>query len=374
MNIYAELDVTPVINAAGPQTKIGGSLMPSEVIAAMNEASRAFVSIDELQERAGQRIAQLIGVEAAFITSGAAAGLAVVTAACMAGNDPVKAMQLPDTSGLKDEVIILRSHRIHYDQAIRVAGARLVDVGFTDGTPLGQLEAAITDRTAGIAYVAKKEPVGGSIPLEEVVELARASDIPVFVDAADELPPPSNLRRFIDRGADAAIFSGGKDIQGPQTSGLVVGRKDLVMACAAHACPHYGIGRPMKAGKEEIAGLFRAVELYLQQDFDEEMKAWEAQRDYFIHHLSDLPHVDAGAYDPPRGAPGSFFLPAASVDWDEEQLAIDKNEVIRQLREGDPAIAVGGSSSGIVLHTHMLQEGEERIIVSRLKDILRERA
>jgi L-seryl-tRNA(Ser) seleniumtransferase len=370
MGIYEELGVKTVINASGPFTKVGGSLMPSEVVEAMAEASRAFVDIDELLEKAGERIAEIMGVEAAFVTSGAAAGLAVATAACMAGDDRVKAMQLPDTTGMKNEVIILRSHRIHYDQAIRVAGGRFVEVGFTDGTSADYLKAAITDKTAAIAYVAKREPASGSVPLEQVIELAHAADVPVIVDAADELPPVSNLHRFTDKGADLATFSGGKDIRGPQSSGLVLGRKDLIRACAVHACPNYGIGRAMKVGKEEIVGLVKAVELYVKQDFDEEMRIWEQQREYFVRELSSLPYVDVGVHKALPGEPGSFHLPAAYVNVNEEKLGMTKKEVIQQLKAGDTEIVVGESSKGIVLRAHMLKEGEERIIASRLKDIL----
>ena len=370
MTIYEELGVTRVINASGPFTRVGGSLMPSEVLAAMAEASRAFVSIDRLLQKAGEHIAELIGVEAGFITSGAAAGLAVATAACMAGEDPTRAVQLPDTTGLRDEVIMLRSHRIQYDQVIRVAGARVVDVGFTDFTPRDHLQAAITDRTAAVVYVAKREPVSGSLPLEQVVDAAHGADVPVIVDAADELPPVSNLRSFLDRGADLAVFSGGKDISGPQSSGLVLGRRDFIRACAVHACPNHGIGRAMKAGKEEIAGLLKAVELYVEQDFDEEMKHWEEQRDYLVSELSHLPDVRVGVYKALPGEPGSFYLPAAHVALDEEELGTTQEEVVQELWAGNPAIAVDSRPTGIVLHAQMLKQGEEKAIVSQLRRIL----
>jgi len=315
MDVYAQLGVKKLINAYGPVTKIGGSLMPPQVIEAMAEANKAFVDMDELLEKAGQRIAEMIGVEAAFVTSGAAAGLATAAAACMAGTDPAKAKQLPDTSGIKDEIVVLRSHRIHYDQAVRLSGARFIEVGFADWSSVDDIEPYITENTAAVLYVAKAETARGSVPLEEVIEIAKARNVPVIVNASDELPPASNLRRFTDMGADLVLFSGGKDIRGPQASGLVLGKRALIKACAVNGSPNYGVGRPMKGAKEIVVGLVKAVELYVQQDFEAEMKAWERQRDYLVEQLSGLPHVNVSPTEAiVPGSPGSFYLPAAYVD------------------------------------------------------------
>jgi uncharacterized pyridoxal phosphate-dependent enzyme len=370
-DIYDRLGVKKLINADGPVTRIGGSLMPPEVIEAVIEANRAFVDIVELQERAGARIAQLVGVEAALVTAGAAAGLAVSAAACMAGADPVKAKQLPDTRGMKDEIVVLRSHRIHYDQAIRLSGARFVEVGFRDWSAIEDVANAMGGNTAAVFYVAKFARASGSVPLADVIALAKCRAVPVIVDAADELPPLSNLRRFVEMGADMVCFSGGKDIRGPQASGLIVGKKGWIEACAANNCPNYGVGRPMKVAKETIVGLVRAVELYVQQDFDAERRAWEAQRDYLVQRLSGLPHVHVGATKPiSPGAPGSFYLPAAYVELDEDELGTTVDDVIGQLREGEPGIAVDRSPSGFVLRVHMLQPGEESLLAARLIEIV----
>jgi uncharacterized pyridoxal phosphate-dependent enzyme len=345
--------------------------MPPEVLQAMSEANGAFVDIVELQEKAGARIAQLLGVEAALVTAGAAAGLAVAAAASIAGADPVKAKQLPDTSGMKDGIVVLRSHRIHYDQAVRLSGARFVEVGFRDWSAIEDVASAMGDDTAAVLYVAKFANSSGSVPLADVIALARSRSVPVIVDAADELPPRSNLNRFVEVGADMVCFSGGKDLRGPQPSGLVVGKKNWIEACAINNCPNYGVGRPMKVAKETIAGLVRAVELYVQQDFDAEQRAWEAQRDYLVQQLSGLPHVHASASKPiSPGAPGSFYLPAAYVDLDEEELGTTMDSVVRQLREGEPGIAVDRSPTGFVLRVHMLQAGEERPLAARLIEIL----
>jgi len=368
--VYEELGITPVINAAGPYTQFGGSLMPPEVVEAMRQAAQVFVDLDELLARAGEKIARLTGAEAALVTSGAAAGLAVCAAACMAGPDPLRAKQLPEVKEMKDEIIMLRVHRIHYDQAIRIAGARIVDVGFMDWSTVDDVEAAISDRTAGIFYVAKAEPLAGSVPLRQVVELAHRYGLPVVVDAADELPPPSNLHRFLDEGADAVIFSGGKDLRGPQSSGLILGRRSFVEACTYHTCPRYGIGRPMKVGKEEIVGLVKAVELYVRQDFNARLRFMQEAVDFFIEELSGLPKVRAQRYQPVPGDPGSFRLPAAHVEFDQAALRMTPREVADALLQGKPRVAVGTSSTGIVLRPQMLDPSQLPVVVERVRAIL----
>ncbi len=371
MDIYERLGVKKLINAGGPQTIYGGSLMLPEVIQAMAEANRAFVNINELQASAGARIAQLLGVEAALVSAGAAAGMAVAAAACIAGADPALAKRLPDTGGLKDEIVVLRRHQIHYVQAMRLSGARLVDAGFWDGAALEDVAPHFGEQTAAVLYVAKFEKAAGSVPLEQIVSLGQDRGVPVIVDAADEVPPLSNARRFLEMGADLVILSGGKDIRGPQASGLILGKKKLIEACAVNACPNHGVGRPMKVSKETIAGLVRAVELYVQQDFEAEIRTWEAQRDYVVEQLSDLPGVQASRTKPIfPGMPRSYYLPAAYIDLDEGELGLTADEVVQQLRSGEPGIVVGRYPSGLALRVHMVQEGEERIVAARLLEIL----
>lgn len=373
MGIYEELGVRKVINCMGPYTKIGGSLMPAEVVKAMHEAAKSFVSMDELLEKAGEKIAELTGAPAAFITSGAAAGLAVSAAACMAGSDPMKAKQLPDTSGMKEEIIVHHCHRIHYDQAIRLTGARFVEIGFSDWSDAVDLKPYINSETAAILYVAKFEKFKGSIPLEEVIELAHNVKIPVIVDAADELPPVSNIHKYTDMGANLVIYSGGKGLMGPQGSGLILGDKDLIKACSFNTSPNYGIGRSMKVDKEEIAGLTKAVELYVNKDFESEMQTWERQREYIIKKLSGAPHINCIAHKPvPPGAPGSFYLPAVYIDLNEEKLSLTKDEVVQKLWEGNPRIAVDESPTGIIIiRMMMLEREQEEKVVERLLEIFK---
>jgi len=372
MGIYQEMGVKELINCMGPVSKIGGSLMPQEVIVAMQEAAKSFISMDELLGESGKKIAKLVGAPAAFITSGAAAGLAVSVAACMAGNDPIKAKQLPDTYGMKDEVIIHHCHRIHYDQAVRLTGSFFVEIGFSDWSDAEDLEGYISEETAAILYVAKFERCKGSISLKEVIKVAKEAHIPVIVDAADEVPPLDNLNKFTDMGANLVVYSGGKGIRGPQGSGLILGDKDLIKACSVNGSPNYGIGRPMKVDKEEIVGLTKAIELFVKKDFDLEMKNWEKQRSYIIDKIGNIPNINCIIDKPlPPGTPGSFFLPSLFIDFDEEKLLMSKDEILEKLWNGNPRIAVDKSLDGIVIRMMMIQNGQEKIIAEKLLDILR---
>lgn len=370
MGIYEQLGVKRLINAYGTVTRIGGSLMLPEVLEAMAEAAQAFIALDELLEKVGERIAEITGSEAAFITSGAAGGMTIATAACIAGMDRAKIERLPNTEGMKNQVIVLKCHRVYYDQAIRQAGADFVEVGFVKRSFPWQMEAAINEKTAAIFYLAESERVSGSLPLKEVLEIAKAAAVPVIVNAAAELPPVSNLHKFVDMGADLVIFSGGKDIRGPQASGLILGRKDLIKACALNSNPNHSIGRPMKASKEAIAGLVKALELYVEQDFDQEMEKWEHQVQYFVLHLSELPYINVRRGFPTGPGIQPTCIPRAYVDLDEERLGMPKHEVINQLRAGEPAIVVGESPTGIVLNPHMLEKGEEEAVANRLREVL----
>ncbi len=228
MSVYQELGVTPVINAAATLTRLGGSRMAPDVLAAMNEAAASFVQIDELQARAGDVIAGITGAEAGYVTTGAAAALTLGTAACLAGMDVSKMDRLPDTTGMKNEVVVQKGHRNAYDHAVRAAGITFVEVGTlgypgAGGTFAWQIEEAITDKTAAVFCPILDTP--GTLSLKEVAEIAHAKGVPVIVDAAAELPPRSNLQKFIADGADLVAFSGGKAIGGPQSSGVLAGRR-----------------------------------------------------------------------------------------------------------------------------------------------------
>ena len=294
MTVYGDLGVRTLINAKGPATRLSGGIMRPEVASAMAEASQTCVDIAELQAAASGIITAATGAEAGYVASGASACLLIGAAACITGLDPGRMARLPDTTGMKDECVMVRSQRNFYDHAIRATGLRIVEVGLPDryaGAGVRDAEAweiddAITERTACVFYVADSQ----SRPtLPEVTAVAHARGVPVLVDAAAQLPPQDNLRRFIREGADLVAFSGGKALGGPQASGILAGRRDLVMAAALQhldldifwdmwtpppslidkarlkGAPQHGIGRSCKAGKEEIVGLLTALRLFIAE-------------------------------------------------------------------------------------------------------------
>ena len=376
MGVYEKLGVKTIVNAVGNGTAIGGSIMRPEVFAAMEQASRSFVSLPELLDKAGRRVAELAGVEAAYITSGAAAGVTIAVAACMAGGDDAKVHQLPNTDGLKNEVIIQVMQRNYYELMIRLAGARLVEVGLANRTYPWHIESAINERTAAIVHFVAYSP-SHDLPVETVIEVAHKHDLPVIVDAAAELPPFSNLRRYADMGADLTIFSGGKGLRGPQSSGLILGRNDLIEACAMHSSPNHGVGRPMKVGKEEIIGLVTAMELFASEEFAQaEVESYEERTAFIVEALSHTPGVVASR----ETAPPSFLsdlsgaapegVPVAHVEWQEAIIPKSNVEVRQELAEGSPAIMAALSPKGIIIAPHTLQPGEERIVADRVSQLL----
>ena len=243
MSLYDELGVRPLLNASATLTRLGGSLMPPEVIEAMLDASRHFVNLDELQLRVGERLAAMTHNEAAYVCTGAAAGLVLTTAACIAGMDPAAINQLPDLTGLKNEVIIHKAHRNGYDHGVRQVGVKIVEIGTALHTEPWELEQAINAQTAAIFWFQGGMSGRADLPLEQVIEIANAHHVPVVVDTAAQLPPMENLWRFTQMGVALAIFSGGKDLHGPQASGLIVGRKALIDAIRLNGSPNHSIGR-----------------------------------------------------------------------------------------------------------------------------------
>lgn len=368
MDIYDKLGIKKLINAEGTLTSLGGSVMDPAVMDAMTEASRYFVDLNELLEKSGEYVANLLGVEAAYITSGAAAGLTLSTAACITGTDPAKIRQLPDLQGLKNEVLIQKSHRNGYDHAVRQAGVTLVEFGMIKETYPWELRAAISERAAAVVHFLEFEN-DRNLALAEVISIGKEMGVPVIVDAAAELPPVENLRRFFHMGADLTVFSGGKDICGPQSSGLIVGRRALIDACALNANPHYSIGRAMKVGKEEIAGMITALELYLKQDFAAEEKMWEDMVAYIVDTLSDVPGLDARRVSPAEPGVQPNWIPRVYLDWDEKTIPLSRSEIKSHLRQGKPGIAVGKTSTGLFVNPQTLKPGQEKIAAQILRKV-----
>ena len=369
-DLYDRLRVRKLINAHGTLTRLGGSLMAPRVLAAMNAAAQHWVDLPDLLVKSGAYVAELLGVEAALITSGAAAGLVLSTAACVTGNDLALVQALPHRLGERCKVVMPKCHRNGYDQAVRQVGVDLVEFGYIKESWPWQLEAALDAHTAAVAYFLEFAEVGGSLPLEQVIAIAHARGVPVIVDASAEIPPRRNLRAFIDIGADLVVFSGGKDMGGPQSSGLILGRRDLIEACRLNGNPHYSIGRAMKAGKEEIAGLVAALEDYLREDEAAEMARWEAQARYLAGALSAVPGVCAQRVL--LSGPGirPVTVPRATVSWAASALGLTLAEAARQLLDGEPPIAVGLAGEALLLNVQTLEKGQETIVAQRLIEVL----
>lgn len=358
----------PLINAAGTLTKLGGCRMRPEAAQAMADASRHFIGFADLQKESGRRIAELLGVESALVTAGAASALTQAAAACMAGIDEVQRSQLPQGAH-RNEIIIMRSHRNPYDQAMRMAGAKFIEIGSAIETHAWELDGAINDKSAAVAFFLQSEMYEGSLGLKNTIDISHRNNIPVIIDAAAELPPKSNLWSIAQEGGDLVIFSGGKDIRGPQTSGLMVGRRDLVAAAAFHTAPNYGVARPMKAGKEIVAGLVKALELYLEEDEDARFERWNAQSGRLIEALSSIPLLQVKAYTPSQPRIQPSVIPRIKVRIREaSNRTVDS--IIKDLLTGEPPIVVDRSGDAIVLNVHFIEEQEVDVLISRFKSVM----
>lgn len=361
--IYDRLGVRTRINAKGTYTYLTGSLMPPEVSRAMDEAAQHYVHLVELQEKVGERIAQTLGVEAALVTSGAAGAITLGTAACISGEDPEKILRLPDLQGMKSEVVIQKKHRNGYDHAIRNVGVRLVEVETEE-----ELENAISEKTA-MMYFLNAAQKQGRIGLEKWVEAGKRHGVPTFNDAAADVPPPSHLSDYNKMGFDLVAFSGGKALRGPQCAGLLLGRKDLIEAAMLNNNPYSDtIGRPLKVGKEEVVGMFVALERYLKLDHDIEWKNWEKRLDAMAHVISTARGVETGRFVPEV----ANHVPHMFVKWDEAALGLTKTECHRQLLEGEPSIEVLCEEypQGLSITPYMLDPSEDLIVARRIKEVL----
>lgn len=391
MGFYEDLGVRRVINAAGTLTRLGGNRVAPEVLAAMTEAAASNVVMDELQQAAGKIIAEVTGAEAGYVTAGAAAGLTLATAACVAGLDPAAMDRLPDTTGLRNEVVIQRGHRNAYDHAVRAAGITFVEAGYlgypgAGGTYAWQVEAAISDRTAALFWPVLDTP--GTLSLPEMAGIARRHGLPVIVDASAALPPRGNLRRFIAEGADLVVYSGGKAIGGPQASGILAGRADLVASVALQqldldvrlptwtrrgqvasgelrGIPHHGIGRSMKVGREEIAGLVTALRRYVAGDDAAERARWESMLGEIAAPLRDVAGVTVRCE--------GRAVPLLAIDLDPETVGLTAYEALNRLMDGDPAVALAESRAEfdtMIVNPVALGDDDVAIVRASLRAVL----
>lgn len=370
MNIYTELGIEPLINASGTITIYGGSLMPEEVIQAMNSAARNFVDIRELHQAAGRRIAEIIGVEGAHVCACASAGITLMAAACMAGKDPDRIHRLPRSDEMPNIFLVQHAHRNGFDHAIEVAGGILLEIEPTEAALRAGLQA---NPVAAVTYTHSWMLNQPALSLSESAWIAHEYGVPLILDAAAEVPPAENLTRFIREGADLVVFSGGKDIRGPQTSGFILGKRDLVEACAANDCPNVGgIARGMKTGKEEIAGLVKAIELYVNQNHPARMTQLEQmiadlQSEFAsIHFLQTVRQMPIGV---------GQLVPHLVLRWEQSDAGFSCAEAAEFLRQGKPPIAVRlveslDSAPEIWVCVQTLRPGEEHIVAQALKKIL----
>jgi L-seryl-tRNA(Ser) seleniumtransferase len=365
--VYQRLGVRTFINAVGTITTFSGTLMPPEVSRAMEEASRNFVPIHELQQKAGARIAELCGAEAAFVTCGAAAALCLATCATTAGDDNSRMSRLPDLTGMKSRMVIQKKHRNYYDHAFRMVGVRLVEV-----ETAAQMRDAIGDETCAVAYVQSHHTLGGKVSLEQSIEIAHSKGVPLILDAAAEIPPVSNLSKFVGMGADFVAFSGGKNLRGPQCSGILMGKREWIRKAYANSAPNNYFARIAKVGKEEIVGLLVAVELALKRDFDAERRQWHGKLDAIAAALKGVPTIFT-EYIPNNDFSHS---PRLSVQWDEAKLGVSLDQMVERLRSGEPSIEASDMRNfnppwkGLGIFPYLLKDGEERIIAARIRQIL----
>jgi L-seryl-tRNA(Ser) seleniumtransferase len=369
-DFFKELNIRPLINAAETYTVLTASLMTPEVMDAINYASKQFVALNDLHDAVGKRIAQLVGVEAALVTSGAAAALTLGTAACVTGKNPEWIRRIPDLAGtgMKSEVVIQKSHRYGYDHAIRNCGVRMVEVETRDA-----LERAVGPNTAMMLFLNENEPVG-AIKADEFAALGRKLNVPTFIDAAADVPPTENLNRFTKLGFDLVTFSGGKGLRGPQSAGLLLGRADLIQAARMNTSPNSDtIGRGLKVNKEEMLGMMVAVEMFLKRDADAEWSEWERRAKTIADAASVNQRVRAETYVPPV----ANHVPHVRFSWATAGSKALSPALRKELRDGDPSIeiVIGDSAptaerQEVSFGVWMLQPGEAEIVARRLREVL----
>ncbi|WP_236795238.1 PLP-dependent transferase [Amycolatopsis sp. GM8] len=366
--VYRELGVRPVIHAGGTTTMFGGSRPPEFVWTAMAEASANFVHIPELNRAVGKYIATVTGAEAGMVTAGAASALVVAVAAAMTGADPAKVRQLPDTAGLRSRVVIQKAHRGRFTYLARYTGAEFVEVGNTNECYDFEVESALDQHTAAILYLLGPGQRQLGPTIAETAQLARRAGVPLIVDAAGMLPPKRNLTRFIAEGADLVMFGGGKFLRGPQNSGLLFGRSDLIEAALAHSGPNYGIGRAHKMSRETIVGVYEALKAYVSSDEDKTLAAYRAQADRIRDGIGEIPGVEVTV----RHDDFEFFVPTTVVSLTPEWTGPEADEIARRLLSGEPRVFLYHDRQfrRLTANPTSLQDGEAEIVGRRMRDEL----
>jgi L-seryl-tRNA(Ser) seleniumtransferase len=367
-DIYQSIGVRPLINARGTFTIISGSTMLPEVRMAMDQAAQRYVHLDELSEAVGARLAAITGAEWGLVSNGCSAGLTLATCACVAGGNPDLHVRLPNLSGFpKDEAIIPTHSRNVYDAALRAVGVRVVEV-----STMSEFEASLSPRTAVIYILAGPNADNSPLNVKAIAPIAKAKGVPILVDAAAEILTIPNVH--LQNGATLVAYSGGKCIRGPQTAGLILGRKDLVKAAWVHSAPHHGFTRSLKVGKEDAIGMLMAVEMWVKRDHEAEWKRWNGWLDHVSQRVSTIAGVTT-AVNQPNGL--SNKTPSLTILWDHQKIATSGDAVARVLLDGEPRITLDavrggpqGAQSGVRVTPYMLAPGDEKIIADRLVAVL----
>ena len=377
-SVYKSLGATPVINATGSVTLLGGSTLAQEVKDAMEAADSAYIPLVELVQFAGQRIADLLDVPAAYITSGAGSALTLGTAAFMAGIDDKKIEQLPDTRGMPNEILIQKRQRYWYDRCLELAGGKLVEFGNDSGTSVGDLESAISDQTAVIAYpVDERNPVDLNIlSLEQVIEISHKKNKPVMVDAAGQIYPLENFGKYVRKGADFQCIAA-KYMGAPHSTGFALGTNEVIEAIARNSFVGYetrrirGIGRPQKVDRQEIIGVVSAVERWVSLNHESRLAYAEQQSTSIIEHLINVPGVSVELNTNIVGhQPFGVF-----IDIDEDIVGLSNEDLVASLKQQDPSIwtRVPAGDTRIVLHVFGLSKGQEEIVGKTIRKLITER-
>lgn len=360
-DILKELGIRTFVNAAGTYTAMTASLMHDEVVETIKQGAKKFAMLDEVQDKVGEKIAELCHAEAATVTAGCWSALVLGTAGVLTGMDMKKVAQLPDVTGMKSEVIVQKGHNIGYVHALTNTGVIIVEI-----ETVQELEKAINEKTAMMWFLNSNAPLG-KIQHEEWVAIAKKHKIPTMIDMAADVPPVSNLWKYNDLGFDLVCISGGKAMCGPQSAGILMGKKELIAAARLSAPPRGGnIGRGMKVNKEEILGMYVALEKYINQDHDAEWKMWESKIDTIATSVNSIEGVTSEISVPPI----ANHTPLLFINWDESKVKTSNKDLMLKLRNGSPSIEVMANGSGINITVFMLQEGEEKIVAKRVREEL----
>lgn len=364
-NIFEELGLRTFINAAGNYTSMSASLMPPEVMDAIRQSATEYAMLDEVHDKVGEKIAAMCRAEAAMVTAGCWSAIVLGTAGVLTGKDPQKIKRLPflEGSGMRSEVIIQKAHMVGYEHSVTNTGATIIPVETE-----ADVERAINEKTAMMWFLNREAPLG-KINHESWLRLARKYQMPTMIDLAADVPPVENLWKYNEMGFDLVAISGGKAMCGPQSTGILMGRKELIAAARLNGPPNGGnIGRGMKVNKEEMIGMYVAMDAYIKRDHQKEWKTWEARIDHIKGELKNIPGVTTETVIPPV----ANHNPSLLIAWDPTRITLTKESMGEKLRKGSPSIETIAweKDNSIRITVFMLKPGQEKLVAARIKEEL----